>query len=232
MPSYLALTFDYHPQVVAARDIMASLGIFNATYYAWYPNILATGTPTGDQVALSDLTLMKMLGWEIGAYTNDNMVTKLADNRNSANSFLRDLDNGMNAAGFEVETIAPNQRAWNSSLANMARGRFSGVRVADITTCFQEYPIADPLYVRNGGASSWGYGPNNSGSDSSAAILARVDRLIADGGLGIEIIHKIGATGDALTFTTADFTAVMNGIAARVAAGSLRLVTMSQALTF
>ena len=224
MTARLALTFDYHPQVVAARDIMSGVGIYTATYYAWYPNIV-TGAPTGDQVALSDLTLMKMLGWEIGAYTNDNMVTKLNNNRNDANSFLRDLDSGMNTAGFKVATIAPNQRSWSQSLANMARGRFKGVRVADVTTCFQQYPIDDPLYVRNGGAGSWG------GADNPTSILARIDALIADGGLGIEVIHKVGSVADGLTISTADFTAIMSGIASRVSSGSLKLVTMEQSLS-
>lgn len=229
MTARLALTFDYHPQVVDARNIMSNAGIYTATYYAWHQNITA-GTPTGDQVSFSDLTLMKQLGWEIGAYTNDNMVTKIQNNRNDACTFLRDLDTNMNALGFKVETIAPNQRAWNASLANMARGRFRGVRVADITNAFQQYPIADPLYVRGGGANSWGYG-SNTGSDSPSAILSRIDTLILDGGLGIEVIHKVGSTGDSLTFTTSDFTTVMSGIASRVSSGSLQLVTMSQALT-
>lgn len=203
---------------------MSSRNLFAATYYAWYPNIVS-GSPTGSQIALSDLTLMKMLGWEIGAYTNDNMVTKLGNNRNGANKFLRDLDNGMNEAGFKVATIAPNQRSWNSSLANMARGRFKGVRVADVTNCFQQYPVADPMYVRNGGADSW------SGSDTPSSILSRIDALIADGGLGIEVIHKVGAISDSLTIATPDFDAIMSGIASRVTAGSLQLVTMEQALS-
>lgn len=224
MTARLALTFDYHPHVVAARDIMANAGVFTATYYAWYPNIV-TGVATGDQVALSDLTLMKMMGWEIGAYTNDNMVTKIQTNRNNANDFLRDLDHGMDDKGFKVATIAPNQRSWNGSLANLARGRFKGVRVADITTSFQQYPIADPMYVRCGGAPSWG------GADTPAIILSRIDDLIADGGLGIEVIHKVGPIADGLTISTSDFTAIMGGIASRVMNGSLKLVTMEQALS-
>ena len=223
VPARLALTFDYHPQVVAARDIMSARGIFTATYYAWYPNIVS-GLPTGDQISLSDLTLMKMLGWEIGAYTNDNMVTKLGANRNDANSFLRDIDNGMDYLGFKVATIAPNQRSWNASLANLARGRFKGVRVADVTNCFQQYPIADPMYVRNGGAPSWG------GADTPAIILSRIDALIADGGLGIEVIHKVGSSSDGLTIASSDFDSIMAGIASRVSGGGLKLVTMEQAL--
>jgi hypothetical protein len=228
-PARLALTFDYYPEVVTARDIMTAKGINTATYYAWYPNIV-TGIPIGDQVSASDLRLMKRLGWEIGGYTNENMITRIKKSRNDAYGFLRDLADGMDGKGFRADTIAPNQRAWNTSLADLARDWFKGVRVADVITAFQQYPIEDPLYVRGGAANSWGYGTND-GSDSPAVILARIDNLIADGGLGIEVVHKVGSVGDPMTFTTADFAAVMSGIASRVSTGRLQLVTMTQALT-
>jgi len=221
---YLALTFDYYPQVVVARDIMSANNISIATYYAWYPNILANGSPSGDQISLADLTLMKMLGWEIGAYTNDNMIDKLNNNRNLANNFLRDLDNGINAAGFKAETIAPNQRAWSTSLANMVRGRFKGVRVA-ANLLSQSLPIVDPCFINNGGGGSWG----STGSLTPSDILNRIDAIV-NNCLGIEVIHKVGSDNDSLSFSVANFTTVMNGIISRIANGNLKLVTMSQAI--
>lgn len=237
MTARIALTFDYRPEVVAARNIMSSLNLFTATFYAWYPSILVSGTPTGAQVALSDLTLMKQLGWEIGAYTQDNMVLKLQADRNAANTFLRDIDNGMNAAGFKISTIAPNSRSWNSSLANLVRGRFKGVRVAANYTNPMTYPLSDPLYVNDGGANSWGSDASaNAGSNTPAAIVARKNALIATGGTRIEIIHGIGnaaavAADPLYTFLDTSFAAVMTDYAASIAAGTLQLVTMEQALS-
>jgi len=237
MPARIALTFDYHPQVVAARDIMSTAGIYTGTYYAWHPNIV-TGTPTGAQIAISDVVLMKQIGWEIGAYTQDNMVTKLSNNRIVANNWLRDIDTGMNSAGFKVSTIAPNSRAWNNSLANLCRGRFKGVRVAAGSSLPLSYPLTDPLYVADGGANSWGSDATaNAGSNSPTAILARCDAQIANGGeTRIEVIHKVGnaaavAADPAYTFLDTDFATVMAGYASRISAGTLKLITMEQALT-
>lgn len=236
MTARIALTFDYYPQVVTARNLMSSVGIYTGTYYVWYPNITG-GTPSGNQIALSDLTLMKMLGWEIGAYTQDNMVTKITNNRNDANNFLRDLDIGMDGAGFKVATIAPNQRSWSASLANMARGRFKGVRVATNYSSPISYPLSDPMNVADGGANSWGSDATaNAGSNTTTAILNRADALIASGGTRIEVIHKIGdatavAADPAYTFLDTDFATVMSGYASRIAGGNLQLITMEQALT-
>lgn len=236
MTARIALTFDFYPQVVAARNLMSSAGIYTGTYYAWYPNIV-TSTPTGNQIASSDVSLMKQLGWEIGAYTQDNMVTKLGADRVATNNWLRDLDSGMNTAGFKVSTIAPNQRAWNTSLANMARGRFKGVRAPGSSTPPLSYPLTDPLFVSDGGANSWGSDATaNAGSNTPSAILSRADALIASGGTRIEVIHKVGnaaavAADPIYTFLDTDFATVMSGYASRIASGNLTLITMEQALT-
>lgn len=235
-PARIALTFDYYPQVVAARNIMSDLQIYTATYYAWHPNIV-TGVPSGNQIAVADVALMKQLGWEIGAYTQDNMVTKLAADRVAANNWLRDIDHGMDAAGFKVATIAPNQRSWSASLANLARGRFKGVRVAGNYASPIVYPISDPLNINDGGANSWGSDATaNAGSNSVAAILARADALIPTCGTRVEIIHKIGnaaavAADPVYTLLDTQFAAVMSGYATRIAAGDLQLITMEQALS-
>lgn len=245
MPARIALTFDYYPCFCTVpsgqqsiKDLMYAAGGLIGTFYVWHPNIIASGTPTGNQVLLSDLVLAKMLGHEIGAYTQDNMVSKLSNNRNDANNFLRDLDSGMNAAGFKAATIAPNQRSWSQTLANMARGRFKGVRVAANYAAPLNYPVNDPLYVNDGGANSWGSDATaNAGSNTPSAILARADAQIAAGGTTrIEVIHKIGnaaavAADPVYTFLDTSFSTVLSGYASRIAAGDLQLITMEQALT-
>lgn len=215
----LALTFDYWKDASdTALGIMYPLGLVG-TYYVQYDVVGQT-----NQVTISDLTAMKQLGWEIGAYTGDNMVTMWSNNRNTAFTKLKAIDDGMSALGFSVQTIAPNQRSWNSCLANLADGRYLGVRVADDTSGPEPLPIANPTYIRKGGAGSW------SSSDTAASILARVDSLIASGGLGIEVIHKIGAVADDLTVNTQVFKDVMAGLSSRVAAGVLRVCPLAQAI--
>lgn len=237
MPARIALTFDYHPQVIAARNLMSSAGIYVGTYYAWHPNIVPSGTPIGSQILVAELALMKQLGWEIGAYTQDNMVAKLAADRVATLNWLRDIDRGMDAVGFKVATIAPNSRAWSASLANLARGRFKGVRVAGNYAAPVGYPISDPLNVNDGGANSWGSDATaNAGSNSATAILARADAAISSGATRIEIVHKIGnaaavAADPLYTLLDTEFAAVMAGYASRVTAGSLQMITMEQALT-
>lgn len=230
LPATIALTFDFHPQAATiAADIMRPLGI-RGTFYADPAAVGAEG-----EVSLDNLITLKEDGWEIGAYTSnasgENMVTLWRSNRALALMRLKEIDDGMAALGFEVDTIAPNARAWNRPLANMARGRFKAVRAADVLKDHETYPIADPFYVSKGANQSWGTGGASAGvSDTAANILKRVDALIPSGGMRIEVIHRIGPVGDAYTIVTSEFEAAMKGLADRVSRGVLRVVPFVEAL--
>lgn len=219
----VALTFDYH--VSSLSDVwleMSSRG-FRGTYYVAPETINQSGGPTQDH-----LILVTQLGNEIGVYTNTDMVAMWTSNRVTAFNKLKSLYDGMEAFGFKVHTLAPNERKWNGSLANYSRARYDGVRAANLPSpanclAIQSYPIPDPVNVVNGCAvASLGSGT------SLQSVKDATDAAIAAGGMIIIVIHKIGASADALTFAYSDWISLLNYWQGK--GGALRVLPFNEAL--
>lgn len=223
LPS-IALTFDEWPEAATeAFGIMMTHGLVG-TYFVTPTTIDAAGGPT-----TNTLLAMKQYGWEIGVYgssgvAGQNLVQLEASNRITANQRLLSLKAGMEAKGFPVSSIAPNQRAWNTKLRNLAEGIYDRVRVAaDFRATlgyWQSLPVPDPLYVKNGGSQSL------SSTDTAPALCATVDDLIALGGAWIVVIHRVSDDGlnPGSTITKSVFSSLCAKIAAEVALGNLRCV--------
>ena len=220
MPATVALTFDQSVTAcTVAKDILAARGMV-ATFYC-EPGVVGVA----GEITKSQMILLKYLGWEIGAYTGSNMVTMVTSNRDQAFDKLKSLSVDMAALGFEVETIAPNQRAWNGGLADMCRGRFKGVRVVDDFSAVQSYPIPDPLWVKKGGTASWSSG------DTVASLSAQLDSLIASGGLWVPVIHNVGSSPNGLTVSTDVFAGFMDYLKTKRDSGLVRVVRFVDALS-
>lgn len=220
-PATIVITFDYWPTTYTeAFTILAAKGI-PAT---WYVAPGTIGKPRRPR--LYQLANVLKAGWEIGIYSNKNMVDALASNRELAKQWMASQKSQLLALGIDAKSYAPNRRAWNSTLADMSRGIYENVRAADGSTAFQTYPIPDRNNVRNGITDSLSL------ADTPERVCAYVDRLAASPGtMAVLVIHKVGAVGDAYTVTTKTFTALAGCIQTAVAAGTLRAVTFSQALT-
>lgn len=214
----IALTFDYW--VNSENDVWFALYSrgFRGTYYVAPETIDKAGGPTS-----SHLILLKMIGMEIGVYTNVNMVTLYQNNRNNGFAKLQSLYSDMGAKGFVVPTLAPNQREWDAALANMARDRYTGVRVANSGPAIQSYPIPDLLNV-NGGAAVASLGSGT----SLQSVKDATDAAIAANGMIVIVIHKIGPVADGLTFATADWNSLLTYWSSK--GSSLRVMSFRDAL--
>ncbi len=215
----ICLTFDYYANAMSvAKPIMDVYGLVG-TYFVALSTIDEVGGP-----GLSDLTLAKATGWEIGAYSETNWVTAEASDRNALVAFAASIKDGFAALGLPVVSLAPNQRAWNSQLRNlMEDGVFERVRVVDNFYTddgyFQALPVPDLLWVANGGTASL------TTASTGASLIAQVDDLIELGGLWTVVIHNVSDTGDPLfRVTPAAFNLFCNKIQNEVAAGRLRIV--------
>lgn len=214
----ICLTFDYYVEATTnARTIMDSYDLVGTFFVAPY----TVGAP--DQPTRANLALMKALGWEIGAYTDDNWVTLEAADRLQLLDDMKALKDDMHALGLPVTSLAPNQRAWNQKLAYLVEDYFSHVRVVDIfrsvSGAYQSLPVPNRLWVREGGTASL------TTSDTEASLSAQVDDLIEMGGLWTVIIHRVSNVGDENYRVPIDvFTAFCAKIAAERDAGNLRVV--------
>lgn len=227
----ICLTFDEWNTTPAAASIMIEHGLVG-TFFANISKVDAAGGYTSGQ-----LNLMRMWGWEIGAYPGSynvsgatNMVDLLAFDRNAAANMLRDTKNAFWAKGFPTTSFAPNQRKWNKPLRNLAEGIFTHVRSGgeerETVGHWQCLPCSDPLYVKGGGTNSFGC------TDTGPSLCAQVDDLIAIGdgnggpGAWIPVIHRVSDDGTypPYTVSAAAFTAFCTKVAAEVSAGRLRAV--------
>ncbi len=223
MVATIAMTFDTDVTTYTnALFDMEAKGI-PGTFFADADRIGMSGQPTRDH-----LLIMAMKGWEIGARVYGtingaevNMVAALNADRGVAFARLKAAKDLMYAQGFDIKSIAAAQRAWNSSLRGMAAQLFDNVRVADVVG-YGTLPIADRLYVRDGGSASW------SASDTIASLSAWLDGLIAAGpnAFGTPIIHRIDTTGDPLyTISPTVFQGFTSYLQSKIAAGVVRAVT-------
>lgn len=218
MPT-ICLTFDYYENAMSQAKPIADVYSLPGTYFAPLSMIDQPGGPT-----LSQLTLAKATGWEIGAYSETNWVTAEATDRNALVAYATSIKQGFADLGLPVVSLAPNQRAWNGKLRNlMADGVFERIRVVDnfftVDGYFQELPVPDLLWVKDGGS------PSLTTSDTGASLSAQVDQLIALGGLWTVVIHNVSDTGDVnYRVTPAAFNTFCNKIQNEVTAGNLRAV--------
>lgn len=216
----IALTFDYYVQDLGAVWIAMNAYGFRGTYYVAPETI----NKLPDGPIFDHLVLVNQLGNEIGVYTNTPMVDMFVNNRDNAHAKLKSLSDQMEAAGFRVDTIAPNGRQWNVYLGYFSRPRYVGVRVANTGAAIQRYPISNPWNVNDGAAlASLGIGT------PLASVKAATDAAIAAGGMIVIVIHKIGPVADAYTFATADWNSLLAYWASK--GSSLRVVPFREALT-
>jgi len=199
------------------------------TFFADADRINTAGWPSKD-----NLLIMAMKGWEVGARVygtisgaEANMVALLTNNRGTAFDRLKAAKDLMYAQGFDIKSIAAAQRAWSVPLRGMAAQLFDNVRVAD-TVNYGTLPIADRLYVRDGGSNSW------SSADTVASLSAWLDGLIAAGpnAIGIPVIHRIDTAGDPnYTISPTVFQGFTSYLQSKIAAGVVRAVTFDTAMT-
>lgn len=216
----VALTFDYYIEAFSvALSIMDSHG-FPGTYFVAPETIDTSSFPTKD-----NLIVMKQLGWEIGGYTNSNMVTEHTANRGTAFDHLKTMQDTFETKGFKIRSIAPTQRAWNAPLANLTRGRYFGVRVVDDFTQYQSYPVPDPNWVKYGGTASL------SSTDTLSSLSAQLDAVITARRLWVPVIHKVGSSPDSLTVSTTIFTQFLDYLKTKSDAGLVRVARFEDALT-
>ncbi len=228
MVATIALTFDNYATTFSnAFFDMQSKGI-PGTFFVDSSRIGQPGQPTKD-----NLVLMAANGWEIGARvygtiggTEANMVSVWNNSRLDAINRLKAQRDEMYAVGFDIKSIAASQRAWCAPLRGVASHLFDNVRVADVVG-YGTLPVADRLYVREGGSESW------SASDTIASLSAWLDGLIAagPGALGIPVIHRVDSSGDpAYTVSTSVFQGFTSYLQSKIAAGVVRAVTFREAV--
>jgi hypothetical protein len=200
------------------------------TFFADAYRMNTSGWPSKD-----NLTVMAMNKWEIGARVYGvnggggeiNMVAALAANRTTAFDRLKEQRDLMYAQGFAIKSISAAQRAWSPQLRGLAAHLFENVRVCDHTN-YGTLPIADRLYVSDGGSNSW------SSSDTVASLSAWLDGLIAAGpnAVGIPIIHRVDTTGDPLyTISPTVFQGFISYLQSKITAGVVRAVTFREAVS-
>lgn len=209
----VAITFDYYPEAyTVAFPLMLQAGIVG-TYFVDPDTVGQSFGPTRD-----NLTILKMSGWTIGAYSGINMVDALTNNRNVAMDRLIHIKQRFVDLGFPVRSLAPNQRAWDMRLRNIAVGLFDRVRVAaDVGP--QGLPLPDPLYIR------YGCTPSLSGRDTVASINSQIDGFLAgEGDLWPIVVHKVRQAGDDYTVTVDVFNALLTRLAQERAGGTIRIV--------
>lgn len=191
-----------------------------------YFNIPSKVGASSDYATKDQLVAMKAAGWEIGLYlmgpTGANIPTMYATSPASVNDLIKSGIDEMWSLGFNVQSVAPTQRAWLPAAKELARHSVTGVRVIDLS-CWQTYPIPDPLYFRCGDTVSLG------GSNTFASLKASVDSIPA-GSIGIYILHMIGPVGDPYTLPTPVFDAWTTYLQSLVNSGTHRVVTFNDAL--
>src|SRR3569623_64042 len=208
MPT-LCITFDYWRSAYA--DAFPLMGGLPGTYYVAPETIGQAGMPS-----LAELTALAEQGWEIGGYTNTDMVALRNSDRNAALTKLKTMKDQLWSCGFSMRTIAPDARQWNTRLASLARAAgVDGVRVA-LDPPMQPLPVPDCCYVNGSYLPSLGTGT------SLANAPAYVDKLSGCSvSQGILVLHKVGPVADPYTFAAPDFSVLIACIKDRVAAGTL-----------
>lgn len=204
----VVLTFDYWPDAYnTAFGLMYSRGLVG-TWFVDHRSIDATSGAYALGITRDKLTQMKIEGWTIGAYLGENMVSLLSYDRNDAIEFIKAARDTFWAKGFSVQSVAPNQRAWNKKLRNLAVGVFRRVRVGCLAAP-QCLPVADPLYIDKGGV------PSLDNGDTPTSVNATIDAFLADPNAHLLqfVVHKIGAIPADYTVSVPTFTALIDRLA-------------------
>lgn len=220
-PATIAITFDYWRSAYTdALPIMNAKNL-QATYY-----VAPTTVGVGDGPTLNELAVLQQLGWEIGIYSNLNMVTSLTENRVTTKQWMANQKAQLLEIGFDAKSYAPNSRQWNPALANLSRDIYQNVRSANGSTTLQTYPVPDFNNVQNGISNSL------SGADTGASLCSYVSTVAqSPGTLAIIVAHKVGDVGDSYTIKRSDFSQFVDCLAAARDAGTIRVTTFSKAIS-
>jgi hypothetical protein len=236
-PATVAITFDYWVEALSnGLPILRARGL-PATFYVATESgsvdlIDYPGLPSSQQLADAE-----QAGWEIGIYSNVNMVTMLGAlsgtppmatpaNALATKRFMVAQIDKLKAKGFVAKSYAPNQRAWNDQLANLSRDIYQAVRVIAEGGADQGYPIGDPNYVRRKAYASLGV------NDTAASLCAQLDAIVAAGPVLWTIVaHKVGPTPDPYTISSTEFAGFADCLKAKRDAGLVRVTTFTKAMT-
>lgn len=229
----VVVAFDYYQEpLIHALPIMKARGL-PATFYV-VPSLI--DHPSGTLPTSQQLADASQAGWEIGIYSNSNMVTMLGTlsgtppmatpaNALATHQFMAGQKTALEAKGFAARSYAANQRSWNARLADLSRDLFDNVRVADLTTP-QSLPVTDPNWVKYGGSASL------SGADTAASLCAQLSSVIAAGNVAWFVVgHKVGPVGDPFTIASAEFAGFSDCLVTAQNAGQIKVLTFSQAVT-
>lgn len=216
----VALTFDYYGSTYrTAFPMLRARGLIGTFF-------VDPGTVDNGESTTAELSEMRSAGWSIQAYSGVNMANLLADSGpNAVIARLNNIKATMAAKGFDISSIAPVSRAWNSQLRDLTAGIFSGVRANNDTSAWQSYPVIDPMLFTKGGTASL------SGADTVASLGEQIDSLQASRGLWIVVVHKVGDDADPVfSVKSAVMAGFLDRLAADAKAGKVRVVTFEKAL--
>jgi hypothetical protein len=223
----VAVTFDYYAD--AYDDAFAAMSSRNlvGSYFLDYRSIDAVSGDYNTGITANELLNMKQEGWTIGAYLNSvliegedrNMVWYYSYDRVQALDYFKDIVDGFAAKGLPVQSVAPNQRAWDNRLAQVTKNLWRRVRVVSQLVP-EPLPILTPMYIDRGGTASLNE------EDTPSSVNEQIDDFLAEAQPGLLhfLIHKIDAVGDGLTVETDTFIALIDRLASEQNAGNLRVV--------
>jgi hypothetical protein len=176
-----------------------------------------------DATLAGELRELQAAGWTVGAYSGVNM-RNLSDTQGAGAALdkLKALSAGMAQKGFATSVLAPNQRAWGVDLAEQARGIFALVRVCGDFRAFEDWPIPAPLYMDRGGT------PSLSASDTVKSLQDTLSLLIADGGLWVVVIHKVGDDDPAYSVKTDVLRGFLDAVVRERDAGRIMVITLGK----
>lgn len=221
MTATLALTFDYWQSAYTdAFPMMAQRGLVG-TWYIDPATIGQPGFPSAD-----NLMVLQINKWEIGIYSNTNMVTKLASGRLATKQWMTGQKGALfDATGITANSYAPNGRQWNPALAELSRDIFGNVRAP--LGGWQTYPIPDRCNISHGGTDSWGT------TDTVQSLSDQLDSLISapTPSIWYVVAHRVtDDPNDLYSIKPAVFSGFLDYVATQRDAGKLRVVTVSDSL--
>jgi hypothetical protein len=232
----VTIGFDIHgPGLVTAQDIMSQYG-FGDIGYAAVPT--ANGSPSNPQYlwTAADVARMQALyvdGWDItqhsvshnsmGSLTDDSVLLAEID---SCRQQIALIGCGSSATLFPT----PNSSVSNRATAAAAKAGVLWMRLGAGPGSF----ISRGLVGLNNPLAEGAFGMSStyalSNANAIARILAFVDLQILFGTTGHLFTHAViaGDVSTSIDLNATVFTAVCAGLAARVAAGTLEVISASQ----
>lgn len=198
----------------------------------WYVSPAVIGQPT--HPSADNLMVLQINKWEIGIYSDTNMVAKLASGRLATKQWMTGQKDALyDATGITANSYAPNGRQWSPALAELSRDVFGNVRAllpppGTPLGTWQTYPIPDRCNIQYGGTNSWGQ------ADTVQSLSDQLDSLIAapTPSIWYVVAHRVTDDPNDLYSIAPDvFSGFLDYVAAQRDAGNLRVVTVSDSLT-